>query len=103
MSRRPGEPLRGMGGSALLLGAVARAGLLTVLHAGGVQGAADDLVPDTREVAYSAGAQQHDRVLLEVVPDARDVGRDLDPGGEPDTRHLAQRGVRLLRGDGLNT
>src|SRR5207302_8206452 len=41
-------------------------------------------------------AHQHDRVLLQVVPDARDVGGDLDLAGEPDSRHLAQGGVRLL-------
>src|SRR4051812_34034574 len=92
-----------MGGSALLLGAVARTGLLTVLHAGGVEGPADDLVADTGEVAYPAGTQQHDRVLLEVVPDAGDVRRNLDARGEPHTRHLAQRRIRLLRGDRLNT
>ena len=36
-------------------------------------------------------------MLLQVVALARDVGRDLDRAGDPDTRDLAQRGVRLLR------
>src|SRR5688500_3435025 len=91
-----------MVGSALLLRAVERAGLLAVLHAGGVEGAADDLVADTREVAYPTGAHQHDRVLLEVVSDAGDVGRDLHLTGQPHTGDLAQRGVRLLRRDGVD-
>src|SRR6516162_1395249 len=80
----------------LLLRAVAAAGLLAVAHALGVEGAADDLVADSGQVAHPAAAYQHDRVLLQVVPDPRDVGGDLDLTGEPDPRHLAQGGIRLL-------
>src|SRR6516162_10495218 len=88
-------PLRGM--SALpLLRAVAAAGLLAVAHALGVERAADDLVADSGQVAHPAAAHQHDRVLLQVVPDPRDVRGDLDLAGEPDPRHLAEGGVRLL-------
>src|SRR5438876_1124932 len=50
----------------LLLRAVAAARLLAVAHALGVQGAADDLVADPRQVAHPAAAHQHDRVLLQV-------------------------------------
>src|SRR5258708_3164069 len=81
----------------LLLRAVTPGGLLGVGQALGVEGTADDLVADTRQVPHPAAAHQHDRVLLQVVPDARDVGGDLDLTGEPDPRHLAQSGVRLLR------
>src|SRR5213596_485548 len=88
-------PLRGMS-ALLLLRAVTAARLLAVAHALGVEGTADDLVADTRQVAHPAAAYQHDRVLLQVVPDARDVGGDLDLTGEPDPRHLAEGGVRLL-------
>src|SRR5579859_2999488 len=80
----------------LLLRAVAAARLLAVAHALGVQGATDDLVADPGQVPHPAAAHQHDRVLLQVVPDTRDVGGDLDLAGEPDPRHLAQGGVRLL-------
>src|SRR5262249_51812368 len=80
----------------LLLCAVAAARLLAVAHALGVEGTADDLVSDTRQVPPPVAAYQHDRVLLQVVPDARDVGGDLDLAGEPDSRHLGQGGVRLL-------
>src|SRR5215472_17370114 len=88
-------PLRGMS-ALLLLRAVAASRLLAVADALGVEGAADDLVADSGQVAHPAAAHQHDRVLLQVVPDARDVGSDLDLAGEPDSRHLAQGGVRLL-------
>ena len=80
------------------LGAVTAAGLLAVLDAGGIEGAADDLVADAREVADTAAADEHDRVLLEVVAFARDVGRDLDARVQADTGDLAEGRVRLLRG-----
>src|SRR5688572_30584850 len=36
-------------------------------------------------------------MLLQVVPDARDIRRHFDAIGQPDARDLAQRGVGLLR------
>ena len=63
----------------------------------GVERPADDVVPHARQVLHAAPADEHDRVLLQVVAHARDVGRDLDAVGEPDARDLAQRRVRLLR------
>src|SRR6478735_1558509 len=90
-------PLRGIS-ALLLLGAVAAAGLLTVLHALGVERAADDLVADTGEILHPAAADEHDGVLLEVVTDARDVGRDLDTARQAHAGDLAEGGVRLLRG-----
>src|SRR6266516_3634805 len=97
MSGRFGAgPLRGMS-ALLLLRAVTAASLLAVAHALRVQRAADDLVPDAGQVLHPTATHQHDRVLLEVVADARDVRRDLDAVAQPDACHLAQRGVRLLR------
>ena len=48
------------------------------------------------QVLDPAAADEHDRVLLQVVPDARDVGRDLHLVGQAHAGDLAQRGVRLL-------
>src|SRR6266545_3782529 len=84
--------------SALSLGAVLGPGLAPVADARRVEGGADDLVADAREVLHPAAADQHDRVLLQVVPDAGDVGGDLGPGGQAYSGDLAQRGVGLLRG-----
>src|SRR3954469_4316378 len=81
----------------LLLDAVLGAGLLAVAHAGGVERPADDLVAHARQVLDAAAADEHDRVLLQVVALAGDVGGDLDAAGDPDAGDLAQRGVRLLR------
>src|SRR3954447_13403587 len=61
----------------LLLHAVLRARLLAVADAGGVERPADDLVAHARQVLDAAAAHEHDRVLLQVVALARDVGRDL--------------------------
>src|SRR3954470_6083501 len=99
-SRRGAGPLRGM--SALLLGAVAAAGLLAVAHAGGVEGAPDDLVADARQVLHTTATHEHDRVLLEVVALAGDVGGDLHAAGEAHAGDLAQGRVRLLRGVGVH-
>src|SRR5579884_878997 len=77
---------------------VLRASLLAVADAGRVERGADHLVAVPREVLDAAAADEHDRVLLQVVPLTRDVGADLDPVREPDARDLPQRRVRLLRG-----
>src|SRR3954462_3470261 len=94
--RRGAGPLRGMS-ALLLLRAVPAASLLAVADALGVQRAADDLVAHAGEVLHPATAHEHHRVLLQVVPDARDVGGHLNAAGEPNAGDLAQRGVRLLR------
>src|SRR5262249_13627529 len=86
------------GGSLVPLGAVAAAGLLAVLDTTRVERASDDLVPHTGQVLHPAAAHEHDRVLLEVVALAGNVGGDLHPAGEAHPSHLAEGGVRLLGG-----
>src|SRR3954468_18814704 len=95
-SRRGAGPFRGIG-LALPLGAVPRPSLLAVADTGRVEGAPDDLVADARKAADAATAHEHDGVLLQVVADARDVGRDLLAARQAHTGDLAQRRVRLLR------
>lgn len=80
------------------LGAVLRAALLAVLDALRVEHAAKDVIAHAGKVAHTPAADQHDRVLLQVVPLARDVGDDLALVGQAHLGHLAQRRVRLLRG-----
>src|SRR4029453_18083589 len=75
---------------------VLRTALAAVLDADGVERPADDVVAHARQVLHAATADEHHRVLLQVVPHPRDVGRDLDAVGQPDPGHLAQRRVRLL-------
>src|SRR5262245_24596036 len=80
------------------LRAVLRPTLLAALDANGVERAAHDVVPHARQVLHAAAANEHERVLLQVVADTGDVGRDFDLVGQADTRDLAKRRVRLLRG-----
>src|SRR4029450_7810098 len=86
----------------LLLRAVTAAGLLAVADTLGVQRTADDLVANAREVLHPAATDQHDRVLLQVVADTRDVRGHLDLAAELHPSDLAQRGVRLLGGGGVH-
>src|SRR5262245_49578627 len=96
ISRLTAGPLRGTSlASSGLLGAVARPGLLPIADAGGVEGAPDDLVADAGEVLHPAAPNQDDRVFLQVVTDAGDVGGDLDPGGQTDAGDLPEGRVRL--------
>jgi hypothetical protein len=56
------------------------------------------VIADAGKIFHTAATDEHDRVLLEVVADAGDVGGDLNPVGEADTGNLAERRVRLLGG-----
>ena len=79
-----------------------RAALHPLGDADGVERSADDVITNTREILDTAAADEHDRVLLEVVADARDVGRDFDPVRQTNAGNLAERRVRLLRGRGVD-
>src|SRR5436190_23731347 len=101
IGRRPAAARRGMG--LLGLHAVLRTRLLAVRDAGGVEGAADDLVAHARKILDPAPANEDDRVLLQVVALARDVGGDLHAVGQTHARDLAKSRVGLLRGRGVDT
>src|SRR6266853_4968511 len=60
------------------LGAVFRAALAPVLDALGVMRAADDVIAHAGQVLDAAAADQHDRVLLQVMTLARDVAGHLE-------------------------
>ena len=61
------------------LGAVLRTALLAVLDALRVEHAAQDVVAHARQVLHAAAADQHHRVLLQVVAFAGDVADDFEP------------------------
>src|SRR5271168_1946043 len=86
----------------LALGAVFRAALLAVGRARRVERAANDVIAHAREILDASAAYEHDRVLLQVVADARDVGRDFFPVGQAHARHFTQGRVRLLGRYGLD-
>ena len=78
------------------LRAVLRATLTASVHTGGVECTAHQVITHTGEVLHTAAAHQHDRVLLQVVAFARDVGVHLLAVGQTHTCYLTHRRVRLL-------
>src|ERR1700722_8187864 len=91
-----------LGSSLRTLRSILRAALLPVSHANRVQRSTHNVVTNTRQVLHTATADQHNRVLLQVVANARNVGRNLDAVGEAYTGNLTESRVRLLRGLGVN-
>src|SRR6185503_11083098 len=79
------------------LRSVFRAALLPSLHADGIERSAHDVIAHARQILDAAAANEHQRVLLQVMSYAGDVGRDLNAIGQAHARDLAQRGIRLLR------
>src|SRR3989338_486269 len=98
ISRRAATALRMLASALRLLRSVLGAALLAARHPRGVEGPPDDVVPDAREILHTAAPDQDDGVLLQVVPDARDVGGDLEAVGQTHASHLPQRGGGFLRG-----
>src|SRR5471030_2208895 len=84
------------------LGAVLGATLLAVADPGAVQRAAHGVVANARKILDAAAADQHHRVLLQVVAFAADIARDLVAIGQAHARDLAQGRVRLLRRGGVH-
>src|SRR5687767_4767363 len=84
------------------LRAVLGATLATLGHAGAVQRAAHRVVAHARQVLHAAAADQHHRVLLQVVAFAADVADDFEAVRQAHLRNFAQCGVRLLRRRGVN-
>ena len=60
------------------------------------------MVTNTGEVPNTAAADEHDAVLLKIVTDAGNVGRNLDSVGKAHTGNFTECRVRLLGGSGLN-
>src|SRR5690606_32724636 len=85
------------------LGAVLGTTLLAVFHTGGIQGTANSVVTHTRQVLYTAAANQNDAVLLQVVAFTTDIGRNFKAVGQAYAADLTQSRVRLLRRGGIYT
>src|SRR5215469_3015449 len=75
---------------------VLRSSLLAVGDAYGVERSANDVIPHPRQVFHTAAADHHNRVLLQVMADAGNIGGHFNSVGEPHARDFAQRRVRLL-------
>src|SRR3954451_3808024 len=97
IGRRPAAARRGTASLLPGLHAVLRARLLAIGDAGRVERAAHNLVADARKILDPATTNEDDRVLLEVVALAWDVGGDLHAVGQAHAGDLPKRRVRLLR------
>src|SRR5206468_3873395 len=62
-----------------------------------VERAAHHVIANARQVLDAPATDEHERVLLQVVADARNIGRHFDPVGQAHARDLAERRVGLLR------
>src|SRR5579863_6750449 len=84
------------------LRSVLRTPLLAVLHALGIEHAAQDVIAHAGQILDAAAADHHHRMLLQVMAFARDVADHLEAVGQAHLGDLAQRRVRLLRGRGVD-
>src|SRR5262249_53750192 len=73
------------------LGAVFRAALLAIADADRIQSAANHVITNTWQIFDAPPANQNNRVLLQIVTNARNVGRNLDTVSQPNASHFAQR------------
>src|SRR5690606_39699552 len=76
-------------------GAVLGSTLLTISNARTVERAAHRVIAHTGQILHTPTADQHNRVLLQVVPLATNVADDLEAVRQPHFCDLAQRRVRL--------
>ena len=58
-------------------GPVFGSGLFAAAHSEAIEGSADDMVPHAREVTDTSASDHDDRVFLEVMAFAADVGGDF--------------------------
>src|SRR6516225_5657760 len=84
------------------LGAVLGATLLALADAGTVERAAHGVIANARQVLDAAAADEHYRVLLQVVTLAANVAGHFVAVGETHAADFAQRRVGLLRRSGVD-
>ena len=63
---------------------------MAIADAQAVQRTPNDVIADTGQVFDAPPADQHDRVLLQVVSDARNIGGDLNAVGQAHAGNLTQ-------------
>ena len=54
------------------------------------------------QIFHPAAPDDHNRVLLEIVADARNIGRHLHAVGQPDSGHFAQSRIGFFGRYGFN-
>ena len=74
-----------------LFGTVLGPTLFTIRDANGVKGSSNNMIPYTRQVFDTTTPYQHDRMLLKIMANPRDICDDLQAIGQPDLRNLSER------------
>src|SRR6185312_6176736 len=82
----------GFSSGLFLLRTILAAALLPVLYTRRIQTAPDDMITYTGKVLYTTTADQHDRVLLQIVPLTRDISDHLHFVRQTNLRHLTESG-----------
>jgi hypothetical protein len=85
------------------LGTVLRAALQTVSYTGGIKSTTNNVIANTGEILHTTTANEHDRVLLQVVTLSGNVTVDLLLVGQSNTGYLTHSRIRLLRGCCVDT
>ena len=80
-----------------LLNTILGTAAATLLDTHTVERATNDVVTHTRKVLHTTTANEHDTVLLQVVPFIRDVGDHFNAISQTNLRHLADSRVWLFR------
>jgi hypothetical protein len=75
---------------------ILRAALRTLHDANRIKRAAHNVITHTRQILHTAAANQHNRVLLQVMTLARNVRGNLNAVRQANASDLAERRVRLL-------
>jgi hypothetical protein len=76
---------------------ILRPSLVPPRHAHTIQRPAHHVIAHARQILHAAPANQHNRVLLQVVPNPRNISSYLNSVRQPHASHFPQRGIRLLR------
>jgi hypothetical protein len=106
-SGRVPRPSPGSAGTAPLLclrlfRAIPRTSLLAVLNALRIERATDDMVTHTGQILHAASADHNDRVLLQIMAFARNVGCYFHAARELHAGYLTERRIRLFWRGGID-
>ncbi len=77
-------------------GTILGTALFAICNSQGVKSASNDMVSDTGKVLYTATANEHNGVLLQIVPDPRDIGGNFYTVCQTDAGDFAQGRIRFL-------
>jgi len=70
--------------------------LFTICNPECIESASNDMVSHTGKVLYTTTANEHNRVLLQIVPDPRNIGGNFYTVCQTDAGDFAQGRIRLL-------